>query len=205
MLGADQKLLARQSALQAEAALLLDELDLAHRLHPAGPVLFTGSYVSGLMCWRDLDVMVHVGPSFTPHDVLLLLDSFVDVPGLVGFEYHDQRGERSPTGEVRDERYHLPVTVAREAGSWRVDLTLWLHDPHVNVAQWHESLRETITDEQRLAVLRIKEVWHRRPDYPDEVGGTDIYTAVLDHDVRTPDQFGAWLALERTRSGSVGS
>ncbi|MEV4641759.1 hypothetical protein AB0J80_30890 [Actinoplanes sp. NPDC049548] len=30
--------------------------------------------------------------------------------------------------------------------------------------------------------------------YPDEVGGTDIYTAVLDHGVRTPEEFGTWLA-----------
>jgi hypothetical protein len=42
-------------------------------------------------------------------------------------------------------------------------------------------------------VLRIKDVWHRRPEYPDVVGGTDIYAAVLDDGVRTPDEFAAWL------------
>jgi hypothetical protein len=34
----------------------------------------------------------------------------------------------------------------------------------------------------RLAVLRIKDVWHRLPSYPDTVGGWDIYTAVLGPD-----------------------
>jgi hypothetical protein len=87
--------------------------------------------------------------------------------------------------------------VERDGGAWRVDLTLWLHDPHLNVTRWHESLRETITAEQRRAVLRIKDVWHRLPGYPDEVSGLEIYTAVLEHDVHTPDQFGAWLT-ERT-------
>ena len=54
-------------------------------------------------------------------------------------------------------------------------------------------MRETLTDEQRMAILRIKDVWHRRPEYPDEVSGFEIYTAVLDHDIRTPADFGAWL------------
>jgi hypothetical protein len=84
------------------------------------------------------------------------------------------------TGQVRDERYHLAVTVDRAGAPWRIDLTLWLHDSHLNVTRWHEDLRERITPAQRIAVLRIKDVWHRRPAYPDQVGGLDIYTAVIE-------------------------
>ncbi len=112
----------------------------------------------------------------------------------LGFEYRDERGPRSPTGQVRDERYHVPVAILREGGSWRVDLSLWLHDAHASMTAWHEELRDRITPEQRDAVLRIKDVWHRLPSYPDRVGGQDIYTAVLDDAVRTPEQFAAWLA-----------
>jgi hypothetical protein len=43
-------------------------------------------------------------------------------------------------------------------------------------------------------VLRIKDAWHQRPTYPDQVGGLDIYTAVIDDGVRTPRQFATWLA-----------
>jgi hypothetical protein len=184
----DDALLARQSDLQTEAAGLLAEL--AGVLGPLAP---TGSFVSGLMAWRDLDVMRQVAADFSPHDVLALLARLVDVPGVVAFACHDERGSRSPTGERRDERYHVPVTLARDGVEWRVDLSLWLHDDHANVTAWHEDLRLRITPEQRLAVLRIKDVWHRRPEYPDLVGGTDIYAAVLDAGVRTPDEFAAWL------------
>ncbi len=62
---------------------------------------------------------------------------------------------------------------------------------------YHRHLAASLTDEQRLTILRIKEVWHRRPEYPGEVGGIDVYTAVLDHGVRTPEQFGAWLRRPR--------
>jgi hypothetical protein len=34
------------------------------------------------------------------------------------------------------------------------------------------------------AILRIKDSWHRQPTYPDQIGGLDIYTAVIDERVR---------------------
>lgn len=190
----DEQLGARAAALQAEAREVVADLERVALFADMGPLLPTGSYVSGLMCWRDLDVMVLAGPEFSPHDVLGVLGRIVDLPGVVGFDYRDERGARCPTGDPKDERYHLPFTLWREAGPWRIDLSLWLHDPHTNVTEWHESLRERITLEQRRAVLRIKDVWHRLPSYPDQVSGLEIYTAVLDDGVRTPAQFGGWLA-----------
>jgi hypothetical protein len=71
---------------------------------------------------------------------------------------------------------------------------VWLRDLHGQVADWHARLRDTITDEQRLAVLRIKDVWHRLPSYPEQVSALEVYTAVLRDGVRTPEQFARWLA-----------
>jgi hypothetical protein len=190
----DDDLSARQAAWQAEAAALLVDLDLAAAVADVGPMLLAGSYVSGLMCWPDLDVMVFTGADFSPHDVLRLLDRVVDRPGVTGFDFRDERGPRSPTGTVRDERYHVVVQVARGDETWRIDLTLWLNDPHTNITAWHESLRDTITADERSAILRIKHVWCRLPSYPDRVSGVQIYHAVLDDGVRTPQQFAAWLA-----------
>ena len=189
----DAELAARQAALQAEAGELLAAPDLAALLADIGPPLFAGSFVSGLMCWREVDVMVLAGPDFSPQDVMRLAGRIAGLAGVTGLEYRDERGPRCVTGEVRDERYHLPVTVERGGHAWQVDLTLWLHDPHLNVTRWHEELRERITSEQRRAVLRIKDEWHRRPEYPGEVGGLEVYTAVLEDGVRTPEQFAAWL------------
>jgi hypothetical protein len=190
----DQELLARQAALQAEAAEVLAGLDLGSLFGDVGPVLAVGSYVSGLMCWRDLDVVLLGGVEFSPADVLDLLKRVVELPGFAGFTYRDERGERCPTGEVNDERYHVPFDLDAGQGRWRIDLSVFLRDLHGHVAAWHEQLRDTITDQQRLAVLRIKDVWHRLPSYPDQVSGWEIYTAVLRDGVRTPEQFGRWLA-----------
>ncbi len=179
----DTDLIERQAALQAEGAELLG------RLACLGPITPTGSFVSGLMVWRDLDVMLPGGPSFGPHDALALLGRAVDLPELTGYHCADERGKRSPTGERRDERFHMELRV----GEWRVDLSIWLYDDHAHVTAYHRDLAAALTDEQRLTILRIKDVWHRRPEYPDEVSGFEIYTAVLEHAVRTPVEFGAWL------------
>jgi hypothetical protein len=155
----DQELLARQAALQAEATQVLAEL--GQLFADVGPVLVVGSCLSGLMCWRDLDVCLLAGEECSPSDVLELLRRVVELPGLVGFSYRDERGERCPTGEARDERYHLPFDLDIGQGRWRIDLSVWLRDLHGHVADWHTRLRATITDEQRLAVLGIKDIWHR--------------------------------------------
>ena len=189
----DQDLAARQSALQAEAAELLDELDRSGVFTDIGPLEVTGSYISNLMCWRDLDVMLLVGPDFGPRDVAQLISRVMELPGVIGFDYRDERGERSPTGVVKEERYHLPVLLDRATGIWRLDLTLWLHDLHESNTAWHNALRDSITDEQRAAVLRIKDVWFRRPSYPDQIGGSQVYAAVIEDGVRTPEEFRNWL------------
>jgi hypothetical protein len=199
--GRVESLLSRQSALQDEAREVLAELDLTGRLAGYDPVMVTGSFVSGLMVWRDLDVMLLGGPQLSPRDILAVIAQLIALPGMVGFTYADERGTRSPTGETRDERYHLPMTYVRPSGTWRLDLTFWLHDPHANVTAWHEQLRDSLTFQERLDILDIKDVWHRRPEYPDAVSGFDIYTAVLHHGVRTPQQFESWLTVARSPAG----
>ena len=63
--------------------------------------------------------------------------------------------------------------------------TLYIRRPAVAHA---EELRRQLTPETRLAILWIKDVWHQLHSDPDQVSGMDIYDAVLEHGVRTPEQ-----------------
>ena len=78
----DGELSERAAALRQEAGAVLADLEAAGVLDGIGSVHLTGSYVSGLMVWRDLDVMVHVGPSFSPHFVNLLSLLFHLIAGI---------------------------------------------------------------------------------------------------------------------------
>jgi hypothetical protein len=84
-------------------------MDLGALFGDVGPVLVVGSYVSGLMCWRDLDVCLLAGVDFSPAAALELLKRVVELPGFVGFTYRDERGQRNPMGEARDEP--LPAAI----------------------------------------------------------------------------------------------
>ena len=190
---ADGELAARQSALQAEATALLDELDQSGVFAGLVPLEVTGSYISNLMCWRDLDVGLLVGPDCDPRDVLRLISRVIEIPGVVGFDYRDERGDRSSTGLVREERYHVPFLLDREAGRWRLDLSLWLHDLHQNVTAFHEGLRDSITDEQRAAVYASRTCGSGCRAIPMRLVASKIYTAVIEDGVGTPEQFGDWL------------
>jgi hypothetical protein len=66
---------------------VLAGLDLGSLLGEVGAVLVMGSDVSGLMCWRDLDVGLLAGVDCSPSDVLELLKRVVELPGFVGFTY----------------------------------------------------------------------------------------------------------------------
>ena len=88
----DEELLVRQSALQAEAGEVLAGLDLAALVADLGPLLVTGSVVSGLMFWREVDVMVLAGSDFSPREVLGLLTRIVAQAGVTALEYRDEWG-----------------------------------------------------------------------------------------------------------------
>jgi hypothetical protein len=48
-----------------------------------------------------------------------LLARIVARARVTGLEYRDERGPRYVTGQLRDERYHVPVTVSGRAAAGR--------------------------------------------------------------------------------------
>jgi hypothetical protein len=179
VLGMD--LFARAEALQAEAQDVLALLDLPTAFAPFGPPRLIGSALSGLMAWRDLDVMF-TAPAATATQVLAGLATIARRPGLLAADFRDERADRRPTPRPTDERFYAVLRYEGPRGLWKVDLTFWLHAvarPHVSAAVHLQG----ITSEQKLAILQLKDT---TPGYPDEIGGSDIYPAVLEHGIRTP-------------------
>ncbi|GII59734.1 hypothetical protein Pth03_81230 [Planotetraspora thailandica] len=190
----DAELLAGARALQAEAADVLRALRLDKAFAGFGPAQAVGSMVSGLMVWRDVDV-VFTAPHATAADVFTALARLAGVPGLTAVDYRDERGERRPTDRIEDERYYLVCRYEGPEGPWKVDITIWLHAVDRPTRAEAERLARHATTEQRLAILRLKQTWHRSPHYPYRVGGTDVYDAVLEHGVRSQEEFSAYLRL----------
>jgi hypothetical protein len=163
------------AALQAEAFRLFDQLDLTTAYPDYGPPQLIGSARSGLLVLRDLDVMFDA-PAATASGVLAGLAVLAERCELLSADVRDERGDRRPTPRPTDERFYAVLRV----GEWKVDLTFWIHE--VDRPQVADAVRlQRISGEQREAILRLK---HECPGYPDLIGGTDIYAAVLEHGVR---------------------
>ena len=181
-------LVARAEALQAEAHDVLARLELETAFPSFGPAELIGSARSGLMAWRDLDVMF-TAPAATAAEVLGGLAVIARRRGLLAVDFQDERGDRRPTPALTDERFYAVLRYAGPAGLWKVDLTFWIHAvarPQVP----HATRLQGITPEQKLTILELKDA---APGYPDEIGGSEIYTAVLDHGVWTVAELAAHL------------
>lgn len=187
------ELLQRQTLLQAESRQVLADLDLIPCLNRLGHTEHIGSSVSGPMVWRDLDVGARCRQPSADR-VFETLRPIMIHPRVYEVLYREETGSRSPSGQAQDQRYYFVIRYITPAGQrWKIDISVWLTDAPRNQLRHLDYLAQQLTEETRLAILWIKDVWHRLPTYPDEVSGTDIYTAVLDHGVRTPAQFAAYL------------
>ena len=125
------------------------------------------------MVWRDLDVCVDAR-GLGRVEAWDLVRPFVVAADRVRYE---------ELGEPDDRRHYF---VLRLAG-WKLDLSLFTTGIPPAVETFQDSLLGRLDTETRLAILRLKEVWHTRPEYPELVGGFEICEAVL-NGARTPEE-----------------
>lgn len=190
------ELLTRQHELQSEAEQVRTRLGLGGVLGAVGDPIVVGSAALGLMAWRDLDITV-VCSSLDTRQVLGAATELAAHPDVAAIQYRNDTGrwnqqpEMYPDGLYLGVRYHPP-----ELAEWTPDLW-FVADPARQPDLAHlRALPERLTDDTRLAILLIKTAWCGRPQYGASVRSWDIYTAVLDHGVRTSEEFGRWLTRQ---------
>jgi hypothetical protein len=187
-------LLVRADALAAEAASVVAKLGLLEHLGTYGEVVQLGSSISGLMTWKDIDFSVYT-PGLTAEGIWTVLRPYLIDERLEAFTFRSFAGTRNPTADPTQERYYVVLHLEAFPGAvWKIDISLWLNASKAFQAVETEQLRRRLTGETRLAILWIKDIWRAKPEYPQVVGGVDIYRAVLDHGVRTPAEFDRYLA-----------
>jgi hypothetical protein len=189
----ETELLARQRALQEEAEQVRTRLDLDRVLGAVGNPVLVGSAALGLMVWRDIDTTV-VCQSLEKRAVLAAATELAAHQDVKTMQFRDDSGrfnqepEKYPDGLYIGLRFH-----PAETAEWTLDLW-FVDDPDRQPDLAHlQAMPKRLTDETRLAILRIKTLWSTRPEYGKSVSSWDIYTAVLDHDVRDTGDFDKWF------------
>jgi hypothetical protein len=186
------ELLRRQDELQAEAATVRQDLGLDQHLSTLGEVVPVGSAALGLMVWRDLDLTV-VCRSLDADAVAGAGALLAGHPRVREVRFIDDTGDWNTDPTYPDGLY-LGLRCRSLAGEmWKVDIW-FVDDPDRQPDLAHAGdLPKRLTAETRAAILGVKDAWAGRPEYHRDVRSWNIYTAVLDHGVRTPAQFEAWL------------
>jgi hypothetical protein len=189
------ELLCRQEALQAEAQSVLRELDLGKLLTTVGSFRQVGSSALGLMVWRDIDLAVS-SPNLSIEHAYESMRPLYTHPGVKQVRYINESNFFNPTGLQKDERYFFMVFYSMPEGlEWKIDISFWLGEG-IHPEPVHDAIEQQLTPETRLAILWIKDVWYQLPTYRNGVYSTDIYDAVLQYGVRTPEEFERYLALQ---------
>jgi hypothetical protein len=151
-------------------------------------VIPVGSAVTGLMVWRDLDYTVDA-PAVEAAGVWDALGPVVR--RCRALKYADETGD--PIG-----RHYFVFRV----DDWKLDVSVWTNGAPEEVERYQRELPARLDRDTRLTILRLKDAWHVRPEYPEVVGGYDICRAVLEHGVRTPAELAAHLAATGSSSPS---
>src|SRR5918993_1229672 len=187
------RLLEQQDILQAEANRLVEQLDLPTMLGRAGRFERLGSSVSGLMVWRDLDLGASCG-DLRPERAWETMVPLAAHLRTTWLEYRNETGRLAPPELRGYGRYYFVARHETDAGDeWKIDVSLWSPEAPPGPSAHAEELLRRLTPEMRIAILWIKDVWHQVPSYPDRVSGMDVYEAVLENGVRTPEQFESYL------------
>jgi hypothetical protein len=186
---ASANLVARQRALQREAAEVLRDLRVEEMLGVVGRTVAVGSFVTGLMVWRDLDVVVDA-PGLTTSGAFDVLHPLLARSRAARYEHHTQLG-----------RHYFVLRIPwRKDREWKLDVSLFLAGIPPDAEVFQDELRGRLTDETRLTILQLKDAWHTEAAYPDVVGGFDICDAVLNNGVRSLDQLDGYLLQRGLRA-----
>jgi hypothetical protein len=190
---AASELLRRQDALQEEAATVLADLDLINLLSHYGQVTPVGSAATGLLVQPDIDICVLID-TWSADAAFLAVRPLASHLRVQKLHFWNEAGAFTPEGLA--EGYYWGVHYVAHAGQpWKLDIWFWRCGAPAPDVEYAEMVRRRLTPETRLAILGIKDVARTPGAFgPKPVRSIDVYAAVLDHGVRTPAAFAAYLA-----------
>ena len=182
------------ASLRSEAETVLRQKGLLRILSEYGAPHVSGSYPLDLMTWRDLDIYLE---SYAMPE-----DRFFHLGGQIAnalapsrMQYRNERvahTEGLPLGLYWGIYFNLS-----DSQLWKTDIWCVPEDECRRLLQHCSNIQRRLTPETREAILQIKSACWKHPEYRFGFSSQDIYEAVLDHGMRTLEQFREHLEKQK--------
>jgi hypothetical protein len=185
-------LLSKSNQIKADADKLLAESNLVEILSLYGDVKFVGSYPLNVMLRSDLDVYAITKENNREKMLEIVQKIFAS-------NYFDEIcfanwNDFEIDNEVGIKGYYIQPFVTIGENRWKLDVWLMTEDqfkPYTE--EFLELIKDDPNEEKRLAILKLKETFAEGEKYVTGINGKLIYKAVLQDNIRTPEQFKIYL------------
>jgi hypothetical protein len=170
------------------AAIVREDLELDRVLGRLGVPHLVGSAALGLMVRPDLDLTVVC----TALDVVALHKAMTDLvnhPRVRQVVFRNDTGPWNREPERYPDGIYWGIDYRDERRNWNIDIWFVTDADRQPDLRHVRELPERLTPETRSAIVAIKRAWAGRPEYGRSVTSFDIYTAVLDGGITTPEEF----------------
>lgn len=162
-----------------EAEAILIELDLLPRLNKYGEARVVGSAALDLIVKPDLDIHLLTDAEDLMPTVHAVSSYLLDQPKVREVRITDWRKESGV--KIGVDAFPAP------SGNWSIDI--WItNDRRTTAFEFVQQLNANLTDDQRRAILKIKEHFFQLGELRDGLS-LRIYKAVVEKDIRTVEEF----------------
>jgi len=174
--------------LAAAAAEVRADLGLDVVLGALGQAHLTGSAALGLMVWPDLDMTV-VCDALDVGALYVAAVPLARHPRVRQITFRNDSGHWLTAPDRYPDGIYWTIDYRDGRRIWNIDIWFVTDAERQPDLRHVRELAERLTPETRSAILDIKRAWCDRPEYRRTVTSFDIYTAVLDRGIRTPEEF----------------
>lgn len=143
-------LLTQQNQLQTEAKALLEQTAVLEFIGKLGNPVQTGSSVTGLMVYPDIDFSVQ-NDNYNIQDAISLTDSLFDRLQATALKIADFNHTND-----EDAGYYIGFEVPYQGKTWHIDATISKVGPIVTNPPEMQAWLENMNNDERLTILELK-------------------------------------------------
>ena len=182
-------LILQQNKLQKEGKDILDKLQLLQFLSKYGAPIIVGSFATGLMTWRDIDIeLVDENKSFK--NLFNTVDYLFGIDNIKNIQLNNNIGGRirvnNPDGLYLGFQY-------QDQELWKIDIWFIYNEKQHSGKDDVKWFNDNIDEEKRKSILIIKNQMAVHPKYRKTIFSTDIYDAVIKENVKNYDEFISYI------------